>query len=67
MPAFSPAAPTLENSSSADGYLRIVDMCKDYQEGGHTRRVLEHTSLAVVKGEFVAILGKKRQWKDDAA
>jgi putative ABC transport system ATP-binding protein len=63
MPTFSPNAPPLDTSTPPDGYLRIVELCKDYQEGGHTRRVLEHTSLAVVKGEFIAILGKSGSGK----
>jgi putative ABC transport system ATP-binding protein len=46
-----------------EGYLRIVDLCKDYQEGGQTRRVLEHTSLEAGKGEFIAILGKSGSGK----
>ena len=52
-----PAAPT------DPGYLRIVDLCKDYQEGGLTRQVLEHTSLDVAQGEFIAILGKSGSGK----
>ena len=48
---------------AAEGYLRIVDLCKDYQEGGLTRRVLEHTSLDVAQGEFIAILGKSGSGK----
>jgi putative ABC transport system ATP-binding protein len=46
-----------------DGYLRILDLCKDYQEGGLTRRVLEHMSLDAAQGEFIAILGKSGSGK----
>jgi putative ABC transport system ATP-binding protein len=46
-----------------DGYLRVVDLCKDYQEGGLIRRVLEHMSLDAARGEFIAILGKSGSGK----
>jgi len=48
---------------AASGYLRIVDLCKDYQEGGLRRRVLQHTSLEAAPGEFIAILGKSGSGK----
>ena len=48
---------------TAQGYLRVLDLCKDYQEGGLTRRVLEHTTLEAAQGEFVAILGKSGSGK----
>ncbi len=48
---------------AASGYLRVVDLCKDYQEGGLRRRVLEHTSLDAALGEFIAILGKSGSGK----
>ncbi len=50
-------------TATPDGYLRIVDLCKDYLEGGMTRRVLEHTSLDMAQGEVIAILGKSGSGK----
>jgi putative ABC transport system ATP-binding protein len=63
MPTLQPYSLAQHTFPSADGYLRIADLCKDYQEGGLTRRVLEHTSLEVAQGEFIAILGKSGSGK----
>ena len=35
----------------------LKDICKHYQEGGTTRTVLDHLSVTVNAGEFVALLG----------
>ena len=43
--------------------LRIEGLCKRFEEGGQWRHVLESTSLEVVKGEFIAILGKSGSGK----
>jgi putative ABC transport system ATP-binding protein len=51
------------SAPAPQGYLRVVDLCKDYQEGGVIRRVLEHTSLEAAQGEFIAILGKSGSGK----
>jgi putative ABC transport system ATP-binding protein len=64
MPAFdSSILGSNDRLASSDGYLRIEDLCKDYQEAGKRRRVLQHTTLDVRKGEFIAILGKSGSGK----
>ncbi len=45
------------------GFLRLVELCKRFQEGSQVRHVLENTSLEVKRGEFVAILGKSGSGK----
>lgn len=51
------------HQTAQDGFLRLVDLCKDYQEGGQVRRVLHNTNLDVARGEFIAILGKSGSGK----
>jgi putative ABC transport system ATP-binding protein len=63
MPMTQPVPLVPHAAAAASGYLRIVDLCKDYQEGGLTRRVLQHTSLDAAQGEFIAILGKSGSGK----
>jgi len=43
--------------------LRLVDLCKRYQEGDQVRHVLENTNLSAARGEFLAILGKSGSGK----
>ena len=43
--------------------LRIEGLCKQYQEGGQMRQVLESTGIEVGRGEFIAILGKSGSGK----
>jgi putative ABC transport system ATP-binding protein len=41
-----------------DSFIRLEDLSKSYQEGEHTRVVLQDVNATFAKGEFVAILGK---------
>ena len=41
-----------------DTFIRLEDLSKSYQEGEHTRVVLQDVNATFAKGEFVAILGK---------
>lgn len=41
-----------------DTFIRLENLSKSYQEGEHTRVVLQDVNATFVKGEFVAILGK---------
>jgi len=41
-----------------DSFIRLEDLSKSYQEGEHTRVVLQDVNATFGKGEFVAILGK---------
>ena len=41
-----------------DIFIRLEDLSKSYQEGEHTRVVLQNVNATFAKGEFVAILGK---------
>ena len=41
-----------------DTFIRLEDLSKSYQEGQHTRVVLQDVNATFAKGEFVAILGK---------
>lgn len=50
----------LDNGNS---FLRLVELCKYFQEGGQTRHVLENTSLEIIRGEVIAILGKSGSGK----
>jgi putative ABC transport system ATP-binding protein len=46
-----------------DGFIRIEDLTKSYQEGGRTREVLRQAGAAFARGEFAAILGKSGSGK----
>ena len=48
---------------TSDPFIRIENLCKSYEEGGHTRIVLRESSAAFAKGEFVAIVGKSGSGK----
>jgi len=39
-------------------FIRLEDLSKSYQEGEHTRVVLQGVNATFAKGEFVAVLGK---------
>jgi putative ABC transport system ATP-binding protein len=41
-----------------DTFIRLENLSKSYQEGEHTRVVLQDVNATFSKGEFVAILGK---------
>ena len=37
--------------------LKLTDICKDYQQGKQTVRVLKNINLTVEQGEYLAIMG----------
>ena len=51
------------DSSDGNSFLRLVELCKYFQEGSQTRHVLENTSLDILRGEVIAILGKSGSGK----
>lgn len=46
-----------ENRISAEVLVEIKDMCKIYNPGENEVRALDHVSITINKGEFVAIIG----------
>ena len=48
---------------SSDAFIRIENLCRSYEEGGHTRTVLRQSNAVFAKGEFVAILGRSGSGK----
>ena len=52
--------PDLKNGNA---FLRMIELCKYFQEGSQTRHVLENTSLEINRGEVIAILGKSGSGK----
>ena len=48
----------LTSAGHEDGYLRLEQVTKTYQEGGLAHTILSGTSLTVANGESLAILGK---------
>jgi len=46
-----------------DGFIRLENLSKAYQEGGRTRTVLRAVYASFAQGEFVAILGKSGSGK----
>ena len=53
----------ISSSVDEDGFIRLENLCKVYQEGGSSRTVLQDATLAARKGEIVAILGKSGSGK----
>jgi putative ABC transport system ATP-binding protein len=43
--------------------IRIRDLSKTYEEGGKTRRILDHVTLDIMEGEFFVLLGKSGSGK----
>ena len=46
-----------------NGFIRIEDLTKSYEEGGRNRSVLRQACASFAKGEFAAILGKSGSGK----
>jgi putative ABC transport system ATP-binding protein len=46
------------NGDNGNGFIRLDNLWKSYQEGNQRRDVLRGTSASFDKGEFVAIVGK---------
>jgi putative ABC transport system ATP-binding protein len=53
---------TNANQEQAD-FIRIEDLCKDFQEGPHVRSVLRGVNAAFGRGESVAIVGESGSGK----
>ncbi len=51
---------TNENSN---GFIRLSNLHKEFQEGGQKRQILQGTSASFERGEFIAILGKSGSGK----
>lgn len=43
--------------------IRVVDMCKIYNQGENEVRALDHVNLEIFQGEFVAIIGQSGSGK----
>jgi putative ABC transport system ATP-binding protein len=54
---------TAKSAPLRDGFFRVEGLCKDYLEGGNSRKVLVDASLCAAQGEFIAILGKSGSGK----
>lgn len=52
-----------QESMIENGFIRLLNLSKSYQEGERTRLVLDQASATCSKGEFVAILGKSGSGK----
>ena len=48
---------------TSNGYIRLVNLTKSYQEGEQSRPVLKDASLDLERGEFLAIFGKSGSGK----
>lgn len=46
-----------------EAFIRLENLTKGYQEGGHTRHVLNQANASFARGELVAILGKSGSGK----
>jgi len=47
----------------AEAFMRINDLYKNYREGNQDREVLKGARISIMKGEFIAILGKSGSGK----
>ena len=46
-------------------YLELKNVCKSYGSGDTETKVLDNINLTIEEGEFVAIVGFYREWKND--
>lgn len=53
----------LNQKDDANGFIRLENLTKRYQEGSETRLVLRDATVEFARGEFVAILGKSGSGK----
>jgi putative ABC transport system ATP-binding protein len=56
-------APRGADGAQEEAFIRLENLSKSYQEGGHTRSVLSAANASFTRGEFVAILGKSGSGK----
>ena len=54
---------TENNESSKEHLVEVVDICKVYNPGENEVRALDHVSLTIDEGEFVAIIGQSGSGK----
>lgn len=52
-----------KETMTENGFIRLLNLSKSYQEGERTRLVLDQTSATCSQGEFIAILGKSGSGK----
>ncbi len=50
-------------TDGADSFIRLVGLCKSYQEGGQERVVLDRASARFARGELVAVVGRSGSGK----
>jgi putative ABC transport system ATP-binding protein len=50
-------------SKNGNGYIRLVNLSKGFQEGNQLREVLRGASASIRQGEFIAIIGKSGSGK----
>jgi putative ABC transport system ATP-binding protein len=51
------------NKDYCDGFIKIKNVTKRYEEGGVERTILDDVSLEFMRGEFVVLLGKSGSGK----
>lgn len=51
------------NKDNCDGFIKIKNVTKRYEEGGVERTILDDVSLEFMRGEFVVLLGKSGSGK----
>jgi len=51
------------NGASPSKIVQILNLTKHYDEGGQSRKVLDHVNLEIVEGEFFVMLGKSGSGK----
>jgi putative ABC transport system ATP-binding protein len=52
-----------ERDKGTVGFIRLENLCKNYQEGPHTRIVLQGVNATIARGESVAIVGESGSGK----
>jgi putative ABC transport system ATP-binding protein len=61
--AAAPSSAVAERLPNAEGFIRLTQLSKAYQEGDRRRVVLEDASADFAQGEFIALLGRSGSGK----